>query len=177
MAATTKAMTTANGSGAGAVVVAGCAACEHPGRAEIDQQLMHEVGAEVVAQSFGISPVVVEWHANRHLRGVTRRVPGDARELLVDLDYVRSKAETVAQAAAAEGKHALQLAALKEYRECTQAICKLVDAGATLANARHYVSCDDVLDALLEVVERHPDWRDEIAAALDAAVKRGTRPR
>jgi hypothetical protein len=75
------------------------------------------------------------------------------------------------------GKHALQLAALKEYRECTQAICKLVDAREKLADARHYISCDDVLDVLLKVVERHPDWRDEIAAALDAAVKRGARPR
>src|SRR5262249_24971034 len=124
MAATTKAMTTDNGSGGGgAVVVAGCGAGGGPGGAPVGPTRAHAVGAEVVAQSFGSSPVVVEWHANRHLRGVTRRVPGDARELLVNLDYVRSKAETVAQAAAAEGKHALQLAALKEYRECTQAIC------------------------------------------------------
>src|SRR5215469_14560205 len=78
-----------------------------------------------------ISPVAVEWHAGRHLRGVARRSPSDPRELLIDLDYTRSQAAAVAQAAASEGKHTLRLAALKEYRECTQAICKLVDARAT----------------------------------------------
>src|SRR5262245_42451765 len=122
MAATTRALMGNNGS-VGAMVAAGCEACSHPRRDEIDQQLLHDVAAEVVAQSFGIPPVVVEWHGNRHLRGVARRLPSDARELLVDLDYTRSQAAAVAQAAAAEGKHALQLAALKEYRESTQAIC------------------------------------------------------
>jgi len=167
-------MTASSGS-AGAIVAVGCEACEHPGRAELEQQLLHQVAAEVVAQSFGMSTVIVEWHASRHLHGVARRVPGDPRELLVDLDYARSRAEAVAHVAAAEGKHTLQLAALKEYRECTQAICKLVDARARLTPGRHDPRWDDLLDALLKLVERHPDWREELVAALDAASKKGAR--
>ena len=163
-----------NGS-AGEIVAAGCLACEHPGRAELEQQLLHQVAAEVVAQSFGISTVIVEWHAARHLRGVARRVPGDPRELLVDLDYARSQAEAVVHSAAAEGKHALQLSALKEYRECTTAICKLVDARARLTPGRHDPRWDDLLDALLKLVERHPDWREELVAALEAANKKSAR--
>ncbi len=153
----------------GAMVAAGCEACAHPARDEIDQQLIHDIDAQAVAQSFGLSPVVVEWHGNKHLRGVARRVPNDPRELLVDLDYARSTALEVAQSAAAEGKRQLQLAALKEYRESTLAICKLVDAKAVLSggNPQLVALCDE----LLKLIAKHPDWRGELVAAVEASQK------
>src|SRR5262249_32878592 len=156
-----------------AIGAAGCAACEHPARAEIDQQLLHDVATEVVAQSFGLSPVVVEWHGNRHLRGVVRRLPSDVRELLVDLDFARSTAMEVAQGAAAEGKRQLQLAALKQYRESTQAICKLVDAKSVLSGGKHNPQLEAIIDALLKLIEKHPDWKDELVAAVEASQKGG----
>jgi len=34
---------------------------------------------------------------------------------------------------------------------------------------------DDLLDAMLKLLEKHPDWRGELVAAIEAAHKKGAR--
>jgi hypothetical protein len=121
----------------GAVAVTGCAACEHPARAEMDQQLVHDVATELVAQSFGLSETLIAWLRDQHLSSRTLlRGVQDPQALLLDLDYGRSRVEALARSAASTGQRAAELAAWKEYREFVTAICKLTSAREARAGQR-----------------------------------------
>jgi hypothetical protein len=52
-----------------------------------------------------------------------------------------------------------------------------VDARSRLTPGRHDPRWDDLLDALLKLIARHPDWRDELVATLEAANKKDARSR
>jgi hypothetical protein len=159
----------------GAVAVTGCAACEHPARAEIDQQLVHDVATELVAQSFGISETLIAWHRDQHVSSTAlRREVRDPQALLLDLDYGRSRVEALARSAASAGQRVAELSAWKEYREFVTAICKLTSAREALAKRQpeNVPTWQEVCDALWLVIDRHPDWKDALVEAFDTALKK-----
>jgi hypothetical protein len=98
----------------------------------------------------------------------------DPQALLLDLDYGRSRVEALARSAASAGQRAAELAAWKEYRAFVTAICKLTSAREALAKREpdNSPTWQEVCDALWLVIDWHPDWKDALVEAFDAAFKR-----
>src|SRR5437773_1317815 len=99
-----------------------CSVCRRPDAQEINGKLARkETSARALAQSLGVHPRVMQFHAQRHLKrsvkdaaGRRRRRQGDS--LLDSLQALSNRALAILTAAEASRSHSLALQAIREAR-------------------------------------------------------------
>ena len=143
-----------------------CDACSHAERDQLDVQIARGVGISVVAEAYALPITTVVWHVERHLTGVPKKTSTDPRDLLDDLQYVKTRAENVLQMALEGDKPAVALTAIREFRETVLALAKLTHAEEALDPRAFIPFFTELKTKILQAVEDHPEIRDKIVKAL-----------
>jgi hypothetical protein len=143
-----------------------CDACAHTDRDQLDVQLARGVAISVVGEAFSLPVTTLVWHLERHLRGIPKRTGANPHDLVEDLRYIQSRAETVLETVLREEKHTVAMTAIRELRETVLAIAKLTHAEKSLDPTWYLPLFAEVKGRILKAVEDHPDVRDRIIAAL-----------
>jgi hypothetical protein len=152
-----------------------CEACDHSDRDQLDVQLARGVGISVVAEAFALPITTVVWHVERHLTGVPKKTSTDPRDLLDDLQYVKTRAENVLQMALESDKPTVALTAIREFRETVMSLAKLTHAEEALDPRAFIPFWNEVKGRIMALAEEHPELRDEMVQALSIEDMRGTK--
>jgi hypothetical protein len=152
-----------------------CTCCVHPERDSIDAALVCGDSVRTIGSRFGVSPDAVSRHSRNHLSaalaGMRTQEQADRRATLLDsIETLIERAETLYNAASAEGKAAQALDVLKELRLQLELLGKatgeLDDRPQVTVNL---LSSPEILAALNVVYAEladQPDVRQRIAARL-----------
>ncbi len=153
-----------------------CRVCIHADRTLIDQDVVGGMPNAAVAAKWGLSKDGVRRHRQGHLspalKGViTRRETAGAVKALDRIEDLYTRASAILDAASAEGKASLSLAAIRELRGITELLARVtgeLDERPTvqvlnLTAAPEWV---DVRGRLLAALAPFPDARLAAAAAL-----------
>ena len=145
-----------------------CDACQHAERNQLDMMLARGTALSVVADTFRLPVTTIDWHYTRHLRHVPKRMRTDPRELVEDLHYLKTRCESVLQAALADDppKYNIALTAIREASATVMAIAKLTHAEQSLDPTAYMPFYRELKDKLLKAVEHDPEARGRIIKAL-----------
>ncbi len=153
-----------------------CTVCEHESRPAIDEQLVLGTPARKVAGEFGLSEAALSRHRRGHLSPALARVSAEreaagSESALDRLELLYRSARTVLEAAEAEGKAGLSLAAIRELRGLVELLARITGelderpqvAVLNLGSNPEWVA---VRSALLGALAPYPDARAAVARAL-----------
>lgn len=144
-----------------------CEACESADRDRLDVQLARGMSLDVISEEFGIGAVVLDWHRDRHLKGIPKNVTTDPQGLLEDMEYAKRRAESTIQWGLGNGKPQIALAAIREFRECVVVMAKLTHAEDALDPRRFIPFYRELSARIMSVVEELPEeQREKMIKAL-----------
>jgi hypothetical protein len=151
-----------------------CEGCEHAERDRLDVLLARGVSLEMVSQEFGVKTVVLDWHRDRHLKGIPKAVTTDPQGLLEDLEYAKRRAEAAIQWGLENSKPQISLAGIREFRECVVVMARLMHAEDALDPRKFIPFYRELCARIMGVVEELPEeQREKMIKAL--AIEDGTK--
>lgn len=155
-----------------------CTVCTHPERGLVERDITAGVPNTQVAAKHGLSKDAVRRHRDRHLsaalRGVlTKRDDQLGSRALDRLEGLYGRAEGILDAATAEGKAAMSLAAIKELRGIVELLARLtgeLDERPTVQVLNVSTSPEwvEVRSRLLVSLRPYPEAAAAAALALEA---------
>ncbi|WP_104177652.1 hypothetical protein [Cryobacterium sp. Y50] len=157
-----------------------CKVCQHHDRAEIDRQLVSGLTNTGAVDKWGFSKDSVRRHRQSHLSpalraAVSRRETAGAVKALDRVEALHGKAMGVLEAAEADGKASLSLAAIRELRGIVELLAKLtgeLDERPTVQVLNVTASPEwvQVRGALMQALAPYPDAAQAVAGALAEGV-------
>ena len=155
-----------------------CRVCDHTERPDVDAAIVSGLSDPKVAKQFGISKDSVRRHRISHLSpalqalAVEREKEG-ARTALDRMEALYEKASAVLEAANADGKPSLSLAAIRELRGIVELLAKLngeLDDRPTVQvlNVTASPEWDALRGVVLTALRPYPEAGRAVALALEA---------
>ncbi len=157
-----------------------CSVCTHERRGEIERNLVEGATVRSIASKYGLSASAVDRHQQSHIaERVTKASAARARftaDSLVDrLESLREQTETVLAAANGALKQwdpasaGIALRAIQRLEKQVELVARVVGElreSGPVTNIIVSPEWADMRARVLRVVDRHPELRDELAAAL-----------
>lgn len=157
-----------------------CTVCNHEQRADIDAALAGGTSDAEIGRRFGPSKDAVRRHRLAHLSAALKAVQQDretagAARAVDRIEDLYGKASRVLDAAEAEGKASLSLAAIKELRGLVELLAKLtgeLDERPTVQvlNVAASPEWDALRGVVLGALRAYPEAGRAVALALTEAM-------
>lgn len=144
-----------------------CKICNHPELRLIDMALSTgDRSLAILAQRFATSEDSLSRHRRDHLRDIELPTQVDSKMLLAKLLQNQTRAERAYQDA---GDTKQQIEALREVRQTTDAIAKLIGAHRSIDIKQIIPFYMKLKRMVLEILKDLPDKREELLLALEKA--------
>lgn len=160
--------------------VAKCKVCSHPDRADIEAAIAGGMSNAEAGRRWGMSREAVRRHKDAHLSPALRAVvagreSAGAVKALDRLEALYAKASSVLDAAEAEGKASLSLAAIRELRGIVELLARVtgeLDERPTVQvlNVAASPEWDALRGVVLGALRPFPDAGRAVALALTEAM-------
>jgi hypothetical protein len=153
-----------------------CTVCRHPERDAVERDLAQGLPYRDIASRHGLSRDAVRRHRNDHLAPMLAKVQA-ARErkgsrLLDRVEDLYARARRVLDAAEAEGRASLSLAAIRELRSTCELLGRITgelnDRPEQTINVLVAPEWHAVRAAMLDALAAHPEARLAVRERLDA---------
>lgn len=153
-----------------------CGVCSHDERRDIEAAIVSGKSRRAVASQYGLSKDGVARHEANHLspalKGVvTKREVAGATSALDRLEHLYGRASRVLDAAEAEGKASLSLAAVRELRGLVETLARITgelddSPKVAVVNLSSSAEWQTTRAAMLDVLREYPDAGRAVAARL-----------